>query len=768
MPDPTNPTDPTATPPVVTDPAVLAAQTAAQTAYNDALKKGIQNQRDFNVAGADSVDMLSSLQGRLAEVGINLEDMGNLSGVAATKFGLLSTFAVGATEQFKRFNQSVDTGRLGSFTDQMQSLLSNVTRQGTALNIVSGAGKKLVDVLGSMGATSKDISEAIKGGGSTLAAYAKNVLMSADNTLRFESALMDAAQQAGNTNELYKATGAHLEKLNDVYGQFAGAMSDSMLATHKSTAEIGQYAIAIAAMPGGLEAMSKSMEIAGQKTSLLTAMIQFADGAGIDHNKMLQDTNKAVAQFGIGTQDAFRYTARLADMSTDLGAKQADVGLALSKTSDAFRLYNMHGTDSVKMSQNLADTVKSYAASLEAAGVPAQTAIELGQKYTAQMADMSEAQESFISQQTGGPGGLAGSFAFEKLLREDPAKAAEKQRETMKKLSGGNIVTLQQAEDNPALQMQYEKQRQLLMSGTLGVKANSKAEADMMSQALAEGKPITDKGTTSASQALSDYVNKGADKEQLSATAVQQMDITAEVVRLQAAGMNLTTIQNAATARSGGGGGGVDGIGRGTNTENVDRLRAAQLSGMHQGEGTGSEKMGSLAGRTINDIIPAMKDAAKSAVEQVTSDTGTPGAMPAPAAPRTGTPGAMPAPAAPRTGTTAAPTTPSLGLGRLGAGGFTPNPRPAGADYTPAGRQVGQALPGGQTAGATTTPAAASSRGTTGVTSTGPSSAQPVPVVLASGSSLTVNFTGKCPHCGSNIHTSEQAAIQSPASVARS
>lgn len=753
MADPTLPADPTATTTTTasTDPAVLAAQAAAQTAYNDALKKGTQNQKDFNVAGADSADMLGNLQGRLAQAGIDLEDMGNLSGVAATKFGLLSTFAIGATEQFKRFNQSVDTGRLGSFTDQMQSLIGNVTKQGTALNIVSGAGKKLVDVLGSMGATSKEISEAIKGGGATLAAYAKNVLISADNTLRFESALMDAAQQAGNTNELYKMTGAHLEKLNDVYGQFAGAMSDSMLATHKSTEEISKYAISIASMPGGLEAMSKSMEIAGQKTSLLTAMIQFADGAGIDHVKMIQDTNKAVAQFGIGTQDAFRYTARLADMSKDLGAQQTDVGAALAKTSEAFRLYNMHGTDSVKMSQNLADTVKNYAASLEAAGVPAQTAIELGQKYTAQMSEMSEAQESFISQQTGGPGGLAGSFAFEKLLREDPAKAAEQQRETMKKLSGGNIVTLQQAEDNPALQMQYMKQRQLLMSGTLGVKAGSKAEADMMSQALAEGKPITGKGTD-ASKELSDTIKKGQEKEQLSATAVQQMDITAEVVRLQAAGMNLSTLQNATTARSGAAAqGGTDGTGRGTNPENVDRLRAAQLAGMHPAAGSPTEKMGSLMARSVNDIPKALNDAGKSISEQLSQGTNTVGQLP--------TPGAT-------TNQPSSPAQPSLGLGSLGMDGFKPNIKPAGADYTPAGKQVGQALPSGTTGA--TTHSAATARTTSGVTGAGPASAQPIPVMLASGSAITVNFTGKCPHCGSNIHTSEQAAIQSPASVARS
>ena len=40
----------------------------------------------------------------------------------------------------------------------------------------------------------------------------------------------------------------------------------------------------------------------------------------------------------------------------------------------------------------------------------------------------------------------------------------------------------------------------------------------------------------------------------------------------------------------------------------------------------------------------------------------------------------------------------------------------------------------------------------------------PIPVTLV-GSGLTVNFTGKCPHCGFGIHTTEQAAVQSAPST---
>lgn len=705
----------------------------------------------FNVDGADSADMLSNLHGRLAQAGIDLEDMGNLSGVAATKFGLLGNFAVGAAEHFKRFNESVDPGRLGSFSDQMTSLITTVGGEGKAMGVATEAGGKLFSMLGKMGVAGKELSEIAKFGSTQLAAYAKNFLIGADNTLRFESALMDAAQQAGNTNEIYKATGAHLEKLNAVYSQFAGIMGDTMMATHKSTEEISKYAISIASMPGGLTEMSKSMEIAGQKTSLLTAMIRFADGAGADHNQLMRDTAKATAQFGIAASDAFRYTARLADISTDLGAKQADVGDVLAKTSEAFRLYNMHGVDSIKMSQGLADTVKNYAQSLRDAGVPAAEAIELTGKYTHQLANMGEAEKSFLSQQTGGPGGLAGKFAMNKLMREHPEQVLEKQKELMKKLSGGGeLVSEKEAEDNPALQQKMELQQKIMMGGSLGVKAADENEANAMIQAMKEGKQITG---TNASKSLADTIQKGAEKEQVSATAVQQMDITAEMVRLQASGMNLSTLQNATTARSGAAAqGGTDGTGRGTNPENVDRLRAAQLAGMHPAAGSPTEKMGSLMARSVNDIPKALNDAGKSISEQLSQGTNTVGQLP--------TPGAT-------TNQPSSPAQPSLGLGSLGMDGFKPNIKPAGADYTPAGKQVGQALPSGTTAGATTH-SAATARTTSGVTGAGPASAQPIPVMLASGSAITVNFTGKCPHCGSNIHTSEQAAIQSPASVARS
>ena len=61
-----------------------------------------------------------------------------------------------------------------------------------------------------------------------------------------------------------------------------------------------------------------------------------------------------------------------------------------------------------------------------------------------------------------------------------------------------------------------------------------------------------------------------------------------------------------------------------------------------------------------------------------------------------------------------------------------------GKNYSPTGKQIGHASQGAPTGGPQN---------------------QPIPVTLVGGSGITVNFTGKCPHCGWNQQHSEQATI---------
>lgn len=706
------------------DPTQIQANTEAYKAQGQAIQGVSQNVTDFNQVQTNSLDVLNRIQDYYTRTNNKLENMGELTGSAATNFGLMATGIAGATERLKSF-AGIDASNLGSFSDSVKTLVDNVSRQGTIIGTATAAGQQLIKTLGSMGVSGKAMNEVVKLGGSDLAAYAKNVLLSADNALRFESILETGAAAAGDVNAIYKGTastlallGENMEDANKT-AQNYGAMFSRVMAATKTDTDAGQesmygYISAIAKIPGGTTAMAKGMDLAGTHTDTLTALMQVAQGAGLNMTDVLKDIHTVTVQMGTGFDDSSKFVSRMVDLSGDLHAQQTDVRDALFKTTSAFKLYSLGAEDGAKLTQGLADSVKNYARALEAAGVPAQNALEIAGRQITAMESLSEAQESLISMDTGMGGGIGGALKFEELMSKDPVAASAKMMESMKKRMGGAqslISRSQAAEGDEQMQQQYMKQRQLLMKGTLGVKAGSKEEAEAMIEQMIKGEAFGTK--TDASKVMAGAMETGAKKEQLTSTLVKEANITAESVRLQAGVLNLGTIQNAAAARTGAMGG-TDGQGRGLNTTGQNILRGTQQVGtVKSDEGPQKQMFGMLSGLMTN-APKLMTSAASSLVDQMTEKEPAQSAE------------------------TVKRSVPQFGVG-------------GGSAYTPAHKQVGQAV---------TSSRAAAAQGTS-PGSQAMQANQPMPVTLVGGSGITVNFTGKCPHCGWDVNTSEQARIQS-------
>jgi hypothetical protein len=716
------------------DPTQIHAMTEAYKAQGAAVI-------DLNQIQTSSFDILEKLKDYYVATGNKLESMGELTGSAATNFGLMATGIAGTTERLKAFSGSMEGNNLGSFSDSVKTLIDNVSQQGTAIGSATEAGKQLIATLGKMGVSGDAMAKVTKMATGELAAYAKNVLMSADNALRFESILATGAAQGGDYNEIYKGTsdtlallGENLEDANKT-AQNYGAMFSRVMEATKTDTDAGQeamyrYISSIAKIPGGTTAMAKGMDLAGTHTDTLTSLMQFAQGAMLDMDKVLEDVHTTTAQMGTGFEASAKFVARMADVSGDLHAQQKDVHEALFKTTNAFKLYSLGAEDGAKLTQGLADSVKNYARALEAAGVPAQNALEIAGRQITAMEGLSEAQESLISMDTGMGGGIGGALKFEELMSKDPVAASAKMMESMKKRMGGAqslISRSQAAEGDEQMQQQYMKQRNLLMKGTLGVKAGSKEEAEAMIEQMIKGEGFSKK--EDAGKVMADMAKKGEVKEQATSTVVKEANIAAETVRLQAGVLNLGTIQNAAAARTGGMGG-TDGTGRGINTPGQKTLQGTQRKGEIKSDAGAQTQMFSRVADLMRIIPGLTKSAATSLLEEMTDKQ----------------PATVDAQIQSKKILAQGPKSHGFGLGALGGG----------SEYTPAHKQVGQAAASSRTAAA----AASAAQGVAGAA--GPTHAgQPMPVTLVGGSGITVNFTGKCPHCGWDVHTSEQARIQS-------
>lgn len=765
---------PTDTPPVDTAAAAQAGVDPAKIAdyerLADAQRRATLSQNDLTDATRDYSIDLTNLQGKLASFGVDMSNVNDLVGKQATAFGLLTAGVVQTKDMFVNLNSELRTNSLGSFTDQTKNLIDTVGNMGAVTGVATDAGKKLLGILSNMGLGGKALAEVMTYSGAKLAQFAKSVMTGADNSLRFQSILFQGAARGGAIKQLYDGIdesftgiGEHLGDLNKVTAQFQSVMMDAADATGQTADQMAGYMSYVLQAPDGLGAMSKGLDIGGQHMESLTAVTQLAQGAGLDITQTYKDINQVLYDTGMTYQDGTRFAARFADVSKDLGARSEQVRETLLGTSNAFRLFVRTGVDATKMNQGLVDSVKAYAEALERAGVPAQNALELAGNQVKQMANLNEAQEAFISQTTGGPGGIRGALELEDLMDRDPLAAQRKMVDAMKQAVGGRIITREEAL-RTGQEQQYLMQRQMLMQGTLGMKAGSRAEAQDMIEAMARGIPFKAPSDVEKEKAAAETIQRGQEQEKLTYTGIKEASLTAERVMLQAGTINLGTVQNAFAA----GAGTIPTGGRGINVQGREILGTAMATGAAGSGGAApiADAFHKLS-RTMTDLPTLVTSAGRSLKEQMTTPeqsaalgTMTPQEIAAVAAEqaRAGAPGTL------------------LGLGAAGGAAATPTgempgtipglstrtnvPGPQFQPGTSAARQVGAALPGLSGGGSpgSSVPIPGTRTNPAGAAAPGPIpglGGGPIPVTIAGGS-LRMDLSGICPHCKGPITTSLQ------------
>lgn len=244
-------------------------------------------------------------------------------------------------------------------------------------------------------------------------------------------------------------------------------------------------------------------------------------------------------------------TARIAEISTKFKAPMEDVRSALMGSASAFKMFADSGASAAKQSESIAAVMNRYTDALKNTGLSAQSSVNLVSQMTNSIAGLNMAQKAFLSQQSGGPGGLRGAFQMEGLLARDPGKAFELVRKQMQSQFGGNIVSQQQAEGSEQAAQQRQRQMLMLQQGPLAQFAKTDQEAGKILDAfrnIQEGK--------STSQELSknvalDQVNKGKQIENTSKTPLSDLRSVLEGTRYTVNVANLGTMQRATTAAAG-------------------------------------------------------------------------------------------------------------------------------------------------------------------------------------------------------------------------
>lgn len=744
--------DPTTTPPTLNaiDSSVIDNWGQAGTNIN-AVNDGLNTLGQMNDKAAG---FLGNLSDALSNAGVKLTNIGSLLTQDSTKFGLISTAIVGAKESFRTFN-SVDQTRINSFSSQMSTLLETLSNKGTAPAVLTSATKELVSQLVSANRPLTEIQQALAGGTSTLVNYAKNVLVSADNILYLQNSMLQLTSAGGGMQDLFtgidqrmQGMGDHFQNLNVLTAKYGDVLRNAMGATNTQDINVMyNYVAQLNKLPDGFKTMMSTMEAAGRQSSVLTAAIQYATGSGREYSEVMKDMGQAMAQYGTSGESALKFSARISEVSETLHAQMSDVQSALMGSADAFKSFVFNGADANQMTQGMADSMQNYVAQLKSVGVPVQNALSMFKNYTSQMQGMTQAQEAFLSAQSGGPGGLRGGFQIDAMMQKGDFEGIRKKVEdTLKKMTGP-IVSLDQATKSDTAAAQYTRQIQILQNGPLGNQAKTRGEAEALLESMRKGTKIS---PTDQKGNFDETVKRGQSLEQLSMTKVGQVNIQTEGVRLMAGNANLTTLQNAMTPNTGAAGGeGGTGAGVGLNKE---ELRDWQKKNISQGPNDQNNSLMGLVDAVkgiptfIGETFKSLKDDLSSGNQDKARDDAN--KLNAQIA-KLRTEGSEGQATADSLSKMVSQTIQQSVSSNSGMTLFHP---------PSAGEQTGQ-VPGMHTKHATIGDKTSSNN----QVSAGHGN-QAVPVTLV-GSSLTVNFTGKCQHCGWDIHDTEQARVQNAAST---
>src|ERR1700678_698640 len=103
----------------------IDAATESVRQHSQALKDAAQSAAALNDQENDSGSIMDQLQTKLTGMLTKLEDLGNLTGADANEFSVFATAIAGAHKELTNF-QSNESGRLGSFSDDMKGLIENV------------------------------------------------------------------------------------------------------------------------------------------------------------------------------------------------------------------------------------------------------------------------------------------------------------------------------------------------------------------------------------------------------------------------------------------------------------------------------------------------------------------------------------------------------------------------------------------------------------------------------------------------------------------
>lgn len=450
-------------------------ETLEQTA--NAADNASQKLSNFNSIGNATSALFSGLVTVLETSNAALSNTNGISLNAASGLSVVSSRLLNVREAFKT---SFDVEHLNTF---------------------SGHLNKLADTL-----PIGEIKELIKG-----------MAASADNALRLQNVMFKTAAATGEVGEMMDGAGVSFEKLNDRVGEQRQFIDNLALSSGELVETVEEYYGVLGNVHGALTSQAEGM-------SMLDATMKYAAGSHRDFKDVVEDLSIAYNKMGMEGEVALKFTARMSEISNKYGIELKDVKGALTGAIDQIKTFGGEGMRTGQVMEGVVKIMNNYLGALKSTGVSGSTAISMIQNMTGAMMKLDVAQRAFLSQQSGGSGGLRGAFQIEKMIAEGNASEVMAQmQKSIEQMTGGKMVSRDEAAASEEAAQRATMQRQMIMQGPLGALAGDEQGAGRIAEmfrARTEGK-VTDEEL--AENVLQKPIEDGTKYQQLTANEVQRV-----------------------------------------------------------------------------------------------------------------------------------------------------------------------------------------------------------------------------------------------------
>lgn len=301
---------------------------------------------------------------------------------------------------------------------------------------------------------------------------------SADKAKILEANLLKTAAATGQLGSFLVESGDDFSRISDRTATYTKLIGDTAEATNRTGQSVAAFAEQLAKIPEALD--TDVMLAGGESMSTLEASMKLATGTGMEYTDVVGGMNDAFKLFGQRGEDALDYVNRISVASQQL---KIPMDATRKMTEDTARQFKFLGDNT----EGALEVLGGFNKALQGSGLGYQTIQEMASGALSSIEKMGTAQQAFLSQQTGGPGGLQGAFQVElELQRGDTTSVMRRVEEALRQQMGGNLVTTEQAAQSQAAAAQMQRQISFLTQGPTAITQDRRAAAQLAS-AMAEG-----------------------------------------------------------------------------------------------------------------------------------------------------------------------------------------------------------------------------------------------------------------------------------------